>query len=283
MLATEITFYLIGEGGRLPDCGHAYQLAVSEFRSHVRWYRTEQMRHERPIDVEAASMLPFWCASEDARRREYALHFGSGVTPEEVGPWGFEVCFLDFGAQQLHGYFHLTVPFEQGEQEPQRVATLVAALADALPFRSGHAGFGIQLDEGEDFEERDKWARAWCRRNIGISARDLMGSLGAVTDGIRNVSWITLVGEPLLSRLGEDVERLENRFGDDIAVQRCGSGLLIRAGDAPRLGDVNRGEDMELYRRVNAVLKPIRIEEHPPFPGFSEEDTSEWLERLDQP
>jgi hypothetical protein len=46
---------------------------------------------------------------------------------------------------------------------------------------------------------------------------------------------------------------------------------------------VNRGESIDLYKGVNKILRPLRIDEHPPFPGFSQEDTADWLERLDQP
>jgi Protein of unknown function (DUF3396) len=281
-LATEITFYLYSDDGKPPDCSRAYDVIAPELQPHVRWYRTDQMHKDHPIDADAVAMVPFWCSSSDDPRHEYGMHFSSGETSDDVRPWGFDFWIVEHQPKRFAGYFHITLPFEQALEEPEHVAALVGAIADVLPFRSGHAGFGLQLDEGEGSEERDRWARAWCRRNLAVSARDLIGSVGALTHGIRNVSWITLVDQELLSQLGP-VDQVEQRLGSEVVTEKRGLGFLIRAGRAPRLGDVNRGEDVDLYRRVNDALRPIRIEDHPPFPGFSEEDTSEWLERLDQP
>ena len=281
-VASDVTFYLFSADGSVPDCSEAYRVIVPELRSHVRWYRTDQMRFDHPIDADAAGMLPYWCSSAEERRQEYSMLFGSGETAEEVGPWGFDYWLLEHEPNQFAGYFQVNLPFELGRDEPERLAALVGALADVLPFRSGHAGFGLQLDEGDDSDERDQWARGWCGRNLGVSARDLIGSVGGVTQGIRNVSWITLVDEQLLSRLGS-VEDVQKQLGSEVVLEQRRFGVMIRAGHAPVLGDVNRQEDLSLYKRVDAVLRPIRIETHPPFPGFTDEDTNDWLARLDEP
>ena len=60
-------------------------------------------------------------------------------------------------------------------------------------------------------------------------------------------------------------------------------GLLIQAGGKPGIGDVNADpKPLPLYRKVNKVLRPIRVTSHIGFgDAFEVPDTLKWLRRFD--
>lgn len=81
-----------------------------------------------------------------------------------------------------------------------------------------------------------------CRVDIGEKA------LGAY--------WVTFLGEALSRSLGGK-ERLSGDLQQPATVQElAGERLVIRLGPEPEAGDVNRGIEMPLYRRLADVLKP---------------------------
>lgn len=66
-----------------------------------------------------------------------------------------------------------------------------------------------------------------------------------------------------------------------------GTGVIIQAGPAPSLGDVNAGDHLPLYRAVAKRLKKLRPRE--PLPMiFSDRDSSgkqetiKWYRRLER-
>ena len=58
---------------------------------------------------------------------------------------------------------------------------------------------------------------------------------------------------------------------------------MIQAGPEPLSGDLTKGESMELYKAVDAVLKPLRIPEEVWGPdGFYQDEFLEnWTKRFE--
>jgi Protein of unknown function (DUF3396) len=103
--------------------------------------------------------------------------------------------------------------------------------------------------------------------------------------GIKCINWLTFLNAVHVERLG-GVERLKRDLGADVPVRSLEGGVMVQAGPQPQIGDVNRQQDLPLYRRVGRVLAPVRSREHPAFlrrEGVpSREATQKWLSRFDR-
>lgn len=75
---------------------------------------------------------------------------------------------------------------------------------------------------------------------------------------VRGARWITFLGTELTERLG-GVEVLSKFLLKPIAVERLKACVMIRAGNHPEIGDINRCLDTPLLRNVAKVLEPVTL------------------------
>lgn len=279
-LTAEITLYLHWHESQIPGLEEAYYIALDLLQPHVRWYRTEKMALNRAIDQDALRALPFWASAEASRRSEYELRLGSGKTLTSEGPWGLLFYLSKSAPNEYRGFFHLNLPYSFQEDEAEKLLKTTTQLCNVLAFHSGHAGFGIQLDEGDDDPERDQWCYALCRRCSCVDARDLIGTLEILPESIKGIGWITMVNHILLKDIGSK-DFIRKTLGREFIFHISKYGLMVAAGSSPVLGDLNSNEDVTLYRKVNQLFLPIRTVSHPCIPGFSQDTTLEWIERFD--
>lgn len=76
---------------------------------------------------------------------------------------------------------------------------------------------------------------------------------------IRRANWLNFLDSEQVALLG-GADALRNRFASHPAIRltQFDRGILIRAGDAPQLGDVAAGHFPEEYCEVAKVLEPLR-------------------------
>jgi hypothetical protein len=121
-------------------------------------------------------------------------------------------------------------------------------------------------------------------RHPGIDLPSADNTSFVIREGIKRVNWLTLLGGELVERTG-GLNGIDGRSG--VVVHRVGPGLIVQAGDEPLIGDTNRRDTCETYRRVGRALKGIRCRKHPAFifgpEGIiaSDEKTEAWLSSLD--
>ena len=280
IVAADITFYITTYKGAEEGLIRAYHLAMEQLAPHVTWYRTEKMKRPKKIRDSVFDAFPFWFTSQTSVREEYGLTLTSGHSPDDVGPWGFEFWLVPSTLKTEAGFFQLNLPAEILQKDPKRFVDIVKSIAEELVFRSGHAGYGIQYDDGDIIDERDLMQRAWCNRYLGIDCRDLAITTEYVHDKIKGVNWLTLLDYEFCNRL-KGVESIRKKLSSDVSTITLKNGLLIQAGTNPKLGDVNRNENMKAYMEVNKILKPLRLTDGLTLPGFDEDETIEWLGRFD--
>ena len=76
--------------------------------------------------------------------------------------------------------------------------------------------------------------------------------------GVETVNWLTLVGKIPLGKLGGAATlRAALARNPQIQVIDTAHGVIVKAGDQPQLGDVNRNEFLPLYREVYGALQPV--------------------------
>jgi hypothetical protein len=98
------------------------------------------------------------------------------------------------------------------------------------------------------------------------------------------VSWLTLLGAEIAADLG-GATALKKAAPKQVFVLPVGrGGVLLRAGAAPVVGDVNRHELLPLYRGVGRLVSPRQASEDAlndvTILGMSEEAALDWLQRF---
>jgi hypothetical protein len=107
----------------------------------------------------------------------------------------------------------------------------------------------------------------------------------ATLNGIKGGNWLTILSDPFVERLGGR-DAIREALGEPFAVESFTGGVMIVAGNAPEVGDRNRNIDAPLYRKLARILRPIRIDQHPPVyamgPLSVEGEFDAWLARFDR-
>lgn len=142
---------------------------------------------------------------------------------------------------------------------------LLEALA-ALPCWTALIGYGAALSDS-----CDNGGYSPVKEDVGVPARryevlDLchvdMRKAVAISErrgdrcGIAGINWITLIGEPYLSRVG-GFSVLRKALPGAVEMTDLGWGVVLRLGPEPIAGDRESGESTWLYHAVGKVLRPV--------------------------
>jgi hypothetical protein len=151
----------------------------------------------------------------------------------------------------------ITLPWEivdsLGLEPLVQFSTKIAA---KLPYDSGY--LSPSLNWGKDSKRTDAGEAmigpAMRHRGLDIhmnnATRLRLGKLG------RGARWVTFLGSDLLRQLGGR-ENLAASVDTRVELISAGSGLALRAGKEPAIGDVNRQDDLPLLRSVARALEPV--------------------------
>jgi hypothetical protein len=165
------------------------------------------------------------------------------------------------------------------------VLQLAIEIAHEHPFHSGIAGWTVSYSRRAE-REAFSHAHLQCKRFLGLDVQYPDAMAWYATTGLPGVGWLTMIGDPLLERLALAPATLTGReWSSDVGVMRLRKGVLVRAGDKPMLGDLNRVELVPALHEVAALLGPHLVAEPPPLPGtFGIEDTTaRWFRRFVDP
>ena len=163
---------------------------------------------------------------------------------------------------------------------PDDVLAFLAQLASIFPYRSGYAGLALCWNDLSVDRENVVPAliKPLLKRHPGLSP-GLGRNLGS--QPMAPCNWLTFLGPDLVSATGGLSRVKRDLSGEGISVIEMGDGACIRAGEVPKLGDLNRQDDLPLYRRVGAYLKPHRAYQKFRLKGMNFEETEVWLGRFD--
>ncbi|HRB18150.1 MAG TPA: DUF3396 domain-containing protein [Nitrospira sp.] len=261
-----------------------YRQSMELLGKHIKHYETETMGGACPVDADSLHLLPFWIEGTKARRSIYALFLESASEPNVPSTRAFS--FRAWEAREVPvGMMRLVLPTDFFGKEPVAFVDLTKRLVRKLLFESGHAGYALNHYERGPFEHDALEAMyVLSRKYPGLDIPSPTSTLFVISEGLKRVNWLTLLGSSLSDRLG-GVVKLKNEMGEEIDVYALDHGVLIQAGPEPEIGDVNRRGWLPFYHHVGRVLAPIRAKNHPGFfmhgMDFDEEATEEWLARFD--
>ncbi|MBF5004463.1 type VI immunity family protein [Diaphorobacter caeni] len=201
----------------------------------------------------------------------------------------------------------ISFPLDHPLAEPDRfVAWLCELEALQGAFISGSAGYGLEAEllnppSDSNLLVRERvgallsrypsldLAGIWLGTGTQLYRRDLddpeLRERGEPRAFLKRVNWLNFLSEGQVRMLGGLTALRTRLTNPEIGVVELPKGVLIRAGEAPQIGDVTTGNLPAVYREVAAVLRPVRLPKINPSSllDFRGERAMRWLEAFDIP
>jgi Protein of unknown function (DUF3396) len=245
-------------------------------RSGTRWQRLEDQRV-----VEFKKALHFTLSPPES----WEFSCQGGANAHEASEFQFSV-FGD-GAVDALSYLRVLLPMTWLRPPHGSFVDLVQQFCRILGPYHGYAGFGFI--ESSDIELEyygEPMVYALSRRFPGIEVDRPLVHLMYLSDGIKGVNWLTILGPHWTQQMG-GVSALRTALPGPFVFREFDGGVIIQAGPTPEMGDCNQQLWPKYYQQVAQLLKPIRTKRHGCFDHagthrFTDETTMEWLMRFDR-
>ena len=198
---------------------------------------------------------------------KYGAHFIASPMDDEFFALETAVLYLEF-------------PSELSEfTDTNEFIEFVRRVALMHVFDSGFCGFAFNHLHLTFLEEAFEAIGKLAMRYIGFDVNYDYVRMYA-RGHVYNVSWLTLLGKEIATKLG-GIETIRNQLAKAASAAELGSGVMIRAAEAPIVGDVNRRAlDIGGLRKVAQLTRPLRVSVEnlgPDDPHFA----ARWLSRFD--
>jgi hypothetical protein len=270
----------------------AFELLTTPIKDKLRWYQNYTMNRMSPVTAKTLSAPRAWLTSgkKDVARSLYMKG------PDEMKAAGQYVVQFNYNPEDaLYSdtntpFIRQATPWQQLDKDPQAYLETAKQLCTLLPVLCGHVGYSLETSPYyENQASRDAYPLMMRYRGVTIANDHATWPLHD-EQGVEAVNWLTLVGARPLAKLGGAAKlRAALKGQRAISVVDVKGGVIIRAGDKPKLGDVNRGEDLPDYRAVYNALKSVMdpvLADFGPLPlsldlNENAVRTSRWLRRFE--
>jgi hypothetical protein len=295
LVAPAVTHYQTGSMKRPATVSDkARGLVRSWFRRPRDFHTDWALFKDADIEVAAGSSLEITC--------NHYINREISAAEQEIRRQRLRVLYEERGFKTFTAVskIELTVGRNLSRHDPitLRDWLLARPLLAQTAFASGHCGWGLNDCKGvidRDVKQKAFGGLAYAvTRHPGLDFSQV-GGLDAINrydrrtrdlvPHIVRVNWLTLVSDRALAAIGDPLEVIaELTRRPDVKTWGLDHGVMVQAGDAPGLGDINAGEDLPAYRHVASVLRAVRVpqitEKHY---GFDDECARRWLEFFDTP
>ena len=184
-----------------------------------------------------------------------------GVSKDDVPPDQAYMLTVEEQSDEL-SFVSATMPVCTDEGEVNSQQLLDATLRWCGIVRPVHGTAGFVLVFAPGMSQNTVHALQLMKRFPGfdvINSVDFALRTKGTHNRIKAVNWLTVLGEELVSELG-GLQRVRQALEPACAIHRYEGGIVIQAGDGPRLGDTQRNDIPEHYRLVARYTKPVRFE-----------------------
>jgi hypothetical protein len=227
----------------------------------VKVYCTDTMREHKPVTKRALSLLDTWLAPGAPPRETVGVEYSDADPYYNAPHRRFWVHSEEVpgAAATWPSMLRIDLDTEWATERYEDAVSLVMKLAKMIPVRSGYAGLAFQyskyfLDEGGE--------HAWkcSMRHPGIEIETPHGRefFATLKDSIYTANWLTLLDQPFVDELGGR-KNLARALPSTVRIYETGNGVILRAGEKPETGDVNRNQKLADYQAVYKVVKPLTL------------------------
>jgi hypothetical protein len=262
---------------------HVLERYEKEAGSQLRW--GADPRTSKPVRLAGTHVADprTWMQLLDAP--EWNLVFHGAEKRDDASPYTFVGL-----ARKLRSYpswVTFTLPLSWlADRGPAGFLPLVLDCCRILNPIHGYAGFSVipHVNEAGDTSAM-RIIEGLAFRFLGVEVDFPVFHARYLAEAIKGVNWLTVLDDRRLDAVGGRAA-LAAALGDEFTLHGYGGGAVIQAGPHPIFGDVNRGEDVGLYRRLARALAPIRVDYSDSMAsmsggGFTVERTREWFGRFD--
>lgn len=254
------------------------------FGDRLAVYRTGDMKRFRPFDVKSLEGPSHWF-SDPALLATKLLGFEAhaGATGRDIAAPAIDISLMgNFDPQRY--VFRMVLPVESGDSPDLVIRLAQDALAE-FPLDSGYCGYSLLWDRDPSVDRAIcEWAAPLLRRHPGLGYGKPVSIANASEMGLAVVNWLTLLG-PELTAAMKGGDALAQNAPAEVGVLPLGQGgAMLRAGEAPGLGDVNRRDPLPLYQAVGRLVAPVVAPDEAldevAVDGMEGDDAYDWLRRF---
>jgi hypothetical protein len=158
----------------------------------------------------------------------------------------------------------------------------ITAIASKLRLRWGAAGYTYADWDVTAPEQVDAATYGHARRFVGYDLANYAPFWAEWYYRIRTVNWLTFLGADFVTAIEQlDQKPLASR--GEVVATPVGSSLLLRAGEFPEEGDMNRLRMPRAYVEADAMVRPLRASSGLDFKGprWDGRTTTQWLRRFE--
>ncbi|HSI49047.1 MAG TPA: type VI immunity family protein [Ideonella sp.] len=227
--------------------------------SELRWYITETMNKRKQVTAKTLNLLPTWLRPGAPRREYIALDLNGGKEWWESSDINFSVFGQEEDAPALSlgdaNWVRMSFPLGWMLDRLPELEAQALELFASMPFVSGSAGPMFELCPSYRMESQ-RFAWPTVMRYRGFDICDPEADCGGVrSDGLRSVGWLTFLGTRLADEFG-GAAGLRLRLAKTVEIQELATGLCLKAGSRPALGDWGTGERLTDYESVFRACEP---------------------------
>ncbi|MDR0779630.1 MAG: DUF3396 domain-containing protein [Pseudomonadales bacterium] len=221
--------------------------------------------------------------------------WSSGPGYDFVGSYGaraFSQMNLKEEAWRDISYLEIYLPVEVLQAEGRLgFEVFVQELASRLPVLHGHAGLGFQ--QCNEYHRHEHLEFELAQQFLGFDVGNPLGH-NELRDGFKSVNWYTILDASWLDKLGGHetlAKAVHEEAKHELSLLDYDGGVIVKAGQWPCLGWVERDPQPAAYVAANRILKSVRA---PTLRGlhmgsffrqarFDDASTDHWLRRFDAP
>ncbi|HYO73708.1 MAG TPA: type VI immunity family protein [Archangium sp.] len=271
------------------ECFDEYQRLCG---SALRWWVTEDKWLSPVTKLKSRDMSPYLLSRKfeepAAYDRTWAFLWHGAEKKESASPFlieAFGASKMDMEVHDGFSYLRVSFPVTWFEERVEDFLRLILRWSERVQPVHGYGGVTLIRSPNDGFSQmHEEEESGFAARYPGIEIDDPLGHSMRTQTGIKGGNWITILSKAFVEKLGGAAE-LREHLGTGFRVEEYSGGAMIVAGPVPEIGDRNRNIDTPHYRRLAQVLKPIRIDRHPPIQvrgRLSEEGAfAAWLARFD--
>jgi hypothetical protein len=192
---------------------------------------------------------------------------------------GFSYTEIDPARATRSAVLELTLP---AGTDPARLLALAETVARTGPLHALVGGWAARWNprwRALAFSQLHRW----CRRFLGLDVQVPEEMAWLTPEALPGAGWLTLVGEPVARARGLELAALAAaRWRHPVRAASLPAGLLLQAGPAPSLGDVNALGWPAPQAEVARALADHLVPDPPAFWGDFHDrgDTKRWFRRL---